>query len=316
MIVAFALMAILVASQGGPAVAITFDDLPAAGAMNPDRDPALSTRDIQAINAAILTTLRAHRVPSIGFVNERGIAESADAEVRRKVLSDWIDAGMDLGNHTYSHADFNRISVEAFRSEIGKGELSIAPLMRKAGKRLAWFRFPMNHTGDTREKHDAAARQLAWSGYRLATCTIENEDYEFERAFRVALSKHDEQTAAKLRAAYLQYTAAEIDYYAALHRQLFGRPTAQVMLLHVNRLNAELLDDILRMFESRGYYFVTLAEAQADPAFATPETYVTKFGPMWGYRWAAVLHAKVDGSKEPEPPDWIGHYGQKADPAR
>ena len=126
----------------------------------------------------------------------------------------------------------------------------------------------------------------------------------------------DEQTAAKLRAAYLQYTAAEIDYYGALHRQLFGRPTAQVMLLHVNRLNAELLDDILRMFESRGYRFVTLAEAQADPAFATPETFVTKFGPMWAYRWAAVLHAKVDGSKEPEPADWIGHYGQTADPAR
>ena len=36
--------------------------------------------------------------------------------------------------------------------------------------------------------------------------------------------------------------------------------------------------------------------------------FVSKFGPMWGYRWARVLHKKVDGSKETEPPEWITKY--------
>jgi hypothetical protein len=90
----------------------------------------------------------------------------------------------------------------------------------------------------------------------------------------------------------------EIDYYAVLHRQVFGREIPQVMLLHANRLNAAVLEDVLTMFEKKGYQFVSLAEAQTDQAFATPETYVSKWGPMWGYRWASVRGVKVDGGKD------------------
>jgi hypothetical protein len=102
----------------------------------------------------------------------------------------------------------------------------------------------------------------------------------------------------------------EIDYYAVLHRQVFGREIPQVMLLHANRLNAAVLEDVLTMFEKKGYQFVSLAEAQTDQAFATPETYVSKWGPMWGYRWASVRGVKVDGSKEAEPPAWVTQYGR------
>ncbi len=96
---------------------------------------------------------------------------------------------------------------------------------------------------------------------------------------------------------------------------MFGRETAHVLILHVNRINAEVLDAVLRLFEERGYRFVTLAEAQGDAAFRSADTLVTKFGPMWGYRWARALGAKIDGSKESEPPEWILRYGMES-PAR
>jgi hypothetical protein len=82
------------------------------------------------------------------------------------------------------------------------------------------------------------------------------------------------------------------------------------MLLHANRLNAAVLEHVLTMFETKGYQFVSLAKAQADPAFAIPETHVSKSGPMWGYRWASVRGVKVDGSKEAEPPNWVTRYGR------
>jgi peptidoglycan/xylan/chitin deacetylase (PgdA/CDA1 family) len=290
-------------------VAITFDDLPAAGSKNPDEDPALTTEDIRAINTAILAALQAHHAPATAFVNERGIAEYPDAAARRAILAQWVTAGMELGNHAYSHKDFNSLSLSEFEREVERGEASIAPLMRKGGKKLAWFRFPMNHTGDTLPKHDGAARYLEERGYQIATCTIENEDYEFERAFRAMLRARDLQAAEKLRAEYLRYTAEEIDYYTALHGRLFGRETAQVMLLHANRLNAALTDNILRLFEARNYRFVSLAEAQADPAFRTPEP-ATKSGQMWGYRWARSLGIRIDGSKESEPPEWVLGFGR------
>ena len=298
------LLAALLAGTAANSVAVTFDDLPAAGSNNPDHDPWLTTADVQAINSAILKTLRRHHAPAIGFVNERGISGSPDSASRCAVLQNWLAAGMQLGNHGYSHADFNALTVQQFEDEVERGETSIAQL---TGHRPKYFRFPMNHTGDTAAKHDAAARFLEGNGYRLATCTIENEDYVFEQVFRAMLRKNDSAGLARLRAEYLRYTAAEIDWYAALHKRIFRRATAQVMLLHANRINAENLDAILRLFEERGYRFVTLEGAQSDPAFQTP-TEPTKFGPMWGYRWARVLGVKVDGSKEPEPPEWISRY--------
>jgi hypothetical protein len=55
---------------------------------------------------------------------------------------------------------------------------------------------------------------------------------------------------------------------------------------------------------------VTLSEAEEDPVYQIPETLVTKYGPMWGYRWARELNVKVDGSLEPDPPKWVTDYGK------
>ena len=47
----------------------------------------------------------------------------------------------------------------------------------------------------------------------------------------------------------------------------------------------------------------------ADSVYRIPETFVTKYGRMWGYRWAAERGVKVDGRREPVPPDWILQAG-------
>jgi hypothetical protein len=61
--------------------------------------------------------------------------------------------------------------------------------------------------------------------------------------------------------------------------------------------------------EKKLYHFVSLDAAQSDAAYRTPDTYVTKYGPMWGYRWAKERNVKVEGSLESEPPNWISLYG-------
>ncbi len=81
------------------------------------------------------------------------------------------------------------------------------------------------------------------------------------------------------------------------------------MLLHDSPLNAVAMTQVIALFQARGYRFVTLTEALRDPAYAIPETQVTAFGPMWGYRWAREKARKVDGRKEPDPPAWVVEYG-------
>lgn len=80
------------------------------------------------------------------------------------------------------------------------------------------------------------------------------------------------------------------------------------MLFHDNPLNADTIEAVLGLFEQRGYRFVSLAQALRDHAYPVPETYITKYGPMWGYRWAQEKQVKVEGRNEPDPPAWIGQY--------
>jgi peptidoglycan/xylan/chitin deacetylase (PgdA/CDA1 family) len=291
-------------------VAVTVDDLPYVPGNSKPPSPE-DAKTAELANKKLLHAFSHAHIPATGFVVEQNV-ERFGVDSGRKILKNWIRSGFDLGNHTYSHADSDTFSVDDFEREIILGENTIGPLLQSVSRKPQYFRFPYNHTGDTKEKHDAIAAFLAARGYRLAPCTIDNSDYEFNPAYVLAMKRNDMKTAAKLRADYLSYTAAEIDWYSKLDKQVFGYEVPHIMLLHDSLLNADTISDVIALFKQRGYRFVTLAEALRDPAYATPETYITKFGPMWGYRWAVELHIKVNGRDEPDPPAWISKYIKEA----
>jgi hypothetical protein len=182
--------------------------------------------------------------------------------------------------------------------------------MKAAGHTPEFFRFPYNHTGDTKQKHDTVAAFLAGRGYRLAPCTIETSDWLFNAAYGRMLANNDTVSAARLRADYLSFTANQIDYFERLNKQVLGYTPPQIMLIHDNQLNADVIEGLLSAFEKKEYRWITLSEAEGDPVYRDPETYITQYGPMWGYRWAKERNVKVDGSQEPEPPKWIADYAK------
>ncbi len=271
-------------------------------------DAAGDASQAEIVNRRLLAAFRAHHIPVTGFVIQKRVESLGPAGLH--ILQQWTREGFDLGNHTYSHADINDLSIEQIQDEIVRGELTIGPLMKDAGKKLRFFRFPMSHTGDTKAKHDAIAEFLLQRGYELAACTIDTSDYVFNQAYVRMLASHDAVSARRLRRDYLAYTDAEIDYYAGLNLQVFGYAPPEVMLLHDNRLNADVIEQVLKLFSQKLYTFVSLASAQSDAAYRAPDTYITKFGPMWGYRWAVERKIKVDGRLEPDPPKWISAYGK------
>ena len=298
------------AAQAQPReVAVTVDDLPLASGLDRPLTPADAAQAVE-VNRVLLKALRAHHAPATGFVNQQ-TAERLGASDAAAILRGWTAPGFDLGNHLYSHPDANALSVAEIEHEITAGEPMIDQALARVHRRPRFLRFPFNHTGDTPEKHDAVAAFMGAHGYRLAPCTIEAEDFVFNQAYELALSRKDEPTAAKIRTAYLTFTAAEIDWYARLDAEVLGREAPHVMLIHAAVLNRDTVDDLLKLFETRGFRFVSLENALADPAYAMPET-VSKFGPMWGYRWARVLHVKVRGQDEPEMPAWVEAYAKAA----
>jgi peptidoglycan/xylan/chitin deacetylase (PgdA/CDA1 family) len=287
-------------------VAMTVDDLPFVSGNPQPLTPNDAKRALR-VNQKILRAFAAQHIPATGFVIERHI-QQLGIQPATKILRMWIRPGFDLGNHMYSHPDVNSLSIEQVEEEITQGETTIKLLLESVSRRPEFLRFPYNHTGDSKEKHDAIAAFMSAHGYRLAPCTIDNTDYEFNQTYVLALARRDWQAATKIRTAYIAYTGAEIDWYTALDKQVFGYDPPHVMLLHDSPLNGDTIEQVISLFNQRGYKFVTLAEALQDHAYSVPETFITRYGPMWGYRWAQILHVKVSGRGEPDPPAWLDQY--------
>src|SRR6185312_10783846 len=89
-------------------IALTFDDLPAAGANN------MTSAEIIEMTTKLLGTLRDQKVPAVGFVNERKLYKFGEVDDRIKALSMWPEYGFELGNHTFSHASLNRVGLKAW----------------------------------------------------------------------------------------------------------------------------------------------------------------------------------------------------------
>lgn len=282
------------------AVALTFDDLPYN---NPAGGNYL--KDAKRVTDELMRVLKVHKAPSVGFVNEGKLNAPGEVQARTALLKQWVDAGMTLGNHTYSHPDFNTQTIGQFQDEITKGEVVTRQLMKSRQPYQLYFRHPMTHTGDTKEKKEAIEKFLAERGYKVTPHTIENSDFIFNTAYVRAKQKRDEALMKKLREAYLEFNFAATDFAEQISPKIFGRDIPQLLLLHAIDINADCLDEMLRHYEARGYRFVTLDEVMSDPAYQTKDTLVAQRGPTWLWRWNKSLGLNLSFKDDPETPQWV-----------
>jgi len=293
-------------------IAITIDDLPYAS-LGPSLSDVYEAR--QNIRS-ILDTLRAHHVPAVAFVNEQKLMVNDQLDMRVGLLEQWLDGGVELGNHTYSHPNLNKTPLPEFEDEVVKGEVITRRLMKERGKDERYFRHPFLMTGDTLEhKHEFEAF-LKSRGYIVAPVTMENLDWAFNSAYRQAIKDDESGTARKVLDAYLAQTDIDLDYYEKMTQTLFGHPIAHVMLMHSNQVNGMVLDQVLAKFEARGYKFITLEEALKDPAYQTADNYAGPYGYPWEHRWALTLGKDQDLKGAPDPPKWVWELYKKASGAK
>lgn len=181
--------------------------------------------------------------------------------------------------------------------------------MEAVGRSLRFYRFPYNHLGDTEQKRVQFESMLARRGYRVAASTIDTSDYLFNEAYERALTQRDNAMRRRVEQAYLDHTREQAVYFNDLSARVLGYRPPEILVLHLNSINAATAGRMLKVFKDLNYRFVSLAEAQSDPAYQRSPAVATRFGPMWQYRWARERGVKVDGSLEKEPPQWVADYG-------
>ena len=272
-------------------VAITIDDLPRGG----DGGPR-TLGGVEAITKKLLRPFREEHIPVIGFVNE-GREVEFGADGLRQVLDLWLDAGADLGNHSRSHLNINKVPLAEYTADITAGESVLRAALEARGKKLEFYRHPFLFTGPTPEIKRQLQQFLDAHGYRVAPVTLDNSDYEF-----AALYTHPAYTG-RIRRAYVPYMDSIVAFFEQRAIEVVGYEMPQILLIHASQLNADLMPDLLAMFRHRGYRFVSLTEALSDKAYLLPEEYVGRGGFSWIHRWSKTKHMPPKG--EPEPAEWV-----------
>lgn len=264
-------------------VAITVDDLPWV-------EFALSTQ-AQATERSHRLVAALRGTHATAFVNEDKLyADDVLQPWRRDLLEDWLRAGLDLGNHTYGHVSLHDAGLEKYTDAIAHGETILRPLLAQHDRKLRWFRHPFLQTGRDDAVRAGLAAYLADHHYRVAPVSVDTSDWVYARAYVEALNRNDTALIARLRHDYPAYIEAKFAYYEHESRALLGREPSQVLLLHANALNADCMPDILARLRKRGYRFIDLDLALADPAYARPDGYYGRGGISWVHRWAMAEH--------------------------
>jgi len=255
-----------------PSIAITFDDLPVHGPL-PEGETRLE------IAQSILSTLQANHMPPVyGFVNARRLTPADPVHVSTNThnitpadpdyafLKAWRAAGELLGNHTANHLSLDDLSTSAFEQNILDDEPTLIALMQ--GQDWHWFRFPYLQEGDTLAKRREVQEWLRAHRYRVAEVTMDFEDYLWNAPYARCVANHDERSIQSLRSSFLEAAGLYMDFYRLRSYQVYGREIPYVLLLHVGAFEAVMLPDLLKLYRRAGLQFVSLPQAESDPAYA------------------------------------------------
>ncbi len=282
---------LLACSANASEIAVTFDDLPVQASGAPIARQ-------QQITRAILAHLTARRIPAVGFVNTNKLA----TREHEALLDRWLEGGFELGNHTYSHPDLHRITVDAFEEDIVRGETPLRDIIAKRGGTLRYFRHPFLHTGTSDAVRTRMDGFLAKRGYTVAPVTIDNSEWIFARAYDLATP----EARKRIAVAYVDYMDAKVAYHEDEAKTLFDREIRQVLLVHANALNAEAFGALADRLAKGGRRFITLERALEDPAYRSPDGYRGAGGISWLDRWALTRGVpKGFFAEEPRMPEWV-----------
>jgi len=262
-------------------IAITFDDLPLV------RSNFYSSSKLKDIFSKLIEKIVSEKVLSIGFVNEEKLYINGREDNRRvSLLVNWLDAGLEIGNHTFAHLGINELPMDKFKESILKGEKIFKRLLAERGQTPNFFRPPYLHTGLTLNDKKELENFLSENGYKMAPVTIVSDEAIYSTAYIKALEIKDNKLMKKVAEDFVNHINSTLDICEKQSDYLFGRQINQILLLHSNEMNADYFDALCRVIRDRGYQFISLEEAIKDEAYKTPEKIVGRIGVSWLNRWA------------------------------
>jgi len=258
-------------------ICITVDDLPTV---------TYGQNNDKLINDKLIQAFIKFKIPAIGYVNEVKLYTDGKIDSSKiHLLKRWLESGNDLGNHTYSHLDFNTVEDSVYFNDILKGEIITEKLMHEFGKKLSYFRHPFLHTGMNESRYTSLEEFLKQHHYTTAPVTLDNDDYLFAKFYNQAFLQKNDSLMIKIGNCYVDYMEKKLIYFEQKSNEVFGRAIAQTLLIHASLLNADYMEKLATMYLKHNYQFISQKKVLQDKAYKSPDNYFTKRGISWIYRW-------------------------------
>lgn len=282
-------------------VAVSFVSLPTYRGIN---EPLATT---EATTRKLIQSIYAQHVPAIGFVGEKRLGHSPEEiAARTNILRMWLDAGLELGNETYSHPYLYQMPPNYFEADVVRGEKITRSLLKERGQELKYFSYPFLNTGPDLQAKAGMEKFLTERGYTIAPVTIDNMDWLFAKIYNEARERGDVETMRRVGDEYVPYMERMFDFYEQLSTDVVGYELPQILMLTTSQLNADKFDELAEMIKRRGYTFVTLDESLQDKAYSQPDNYVGRVGCSWLQRWAITKGGEF--RKEPYLPKFMQQF--------
>jgi len=238
------------AAERQPEIAFTFDD---------PKTQAAGNLRWQEINERILAALTAHRLKSILFV----CGMRVDSAAGRSLVAAWDRQHHLIGNHSYSHQNFDGTTLAAFQADMLRNE----PLLTSYRGFVRLFRYPLFKEGNTVEKRDGMRAFLTQRAYRIGRATVDASDWAISARLERRVGADPNADLTSYRDFFLQHIWDRAQFYQSLAVRLLPRSVRHTVLLHHSPLNALFLDDLIALFKARGWRAVDADNAFADPIY-------------------------------------------------
>jgi peptidoglycan/xylan/chitin deacetylase (PgdA/CDA1 family) len=248
-------------ARNGVRLAITIDDFPGGG---PETGDFTHPRMV----ADIIAALRAHGVQhATAFV----VGSMLEGHPERQAALDaWIEAGFEVGNHTYTHPSLAETDAGTYIADIEQNRPLIESLEKRTGQRAHYFRAPYLDEGNTEADRRSLMHYLNAHNYKMARVSMDFSDWAYADPFARCLNKDDRHALDLLQQSYLENAAAALAWSAAAAQQVAGHPVTQVLLLHTSLATSQTLDAMLTAFDNAGVHYTSLAEALTHEIYNGP----------------------------------------------
>ncbi|MEE9385061.1 MAG: polysaccharide deacetylase family protein [Nannocystaceae bacterium] len=206
-------------------------------------------------------------------------------------LRRWLEAGYELGNHTYRHLAASGSTTTEFMADVESCDRVLQDLGVPNNSRR-WFRFPYLDRGPDRAGRRAIVDGLESLGYVVAHASADLHDHCYEGPLERARCSDDTARARAIDARYQAAALASLVQARQLTLGAFGGSITHSTYFHFGEASCRSLPQILNCLETMGVQWSRLDAAHDQVSYRAFDRDLGRSGLLTG-SLPATLFVKI-----------------------